>query len=209
MEDLLKLIVPHAILLAVIGFLCRSIISHWLSKDVDRFKERLHAEHEAEAAKMSHTLELAQLEHEIRFSRVYEKRFLKIEELHTDSRHLVDALAEALRVEAATRANRIVDAHASVLALQRELKLYEIFLPADFVAVWEEELSRIYSSLHDLASATSDPRNPRQPALRESVNEIAASLRALNGQLADRARRILENPTQPPPPSASVPVHGN
>lgn len=192
MKDLLQVLVPQAVLLAVLGFLCRSIVRHWLTKDVARFKDQLHAEQEIQARQIQHALEIAKLEYQVRFTRLFEKRFEKIEELHADSRQLVDTLAESLRVEHSTQAERIMDARVRTLNLQRKLKLYEIFLPEAFVLEWEEELSRIYALLHRFASATSDPSSPHQPALRESVDGIAASIRRLNGELAERARSILE-----------------
>jgi hypothetical protein len=210
MSELQQVFVIQTVLLAAVGFLCRSIINHWLSKDVERFQDRLRADQEAQLRQLQHSLDLARLEHQVRFSRLYDTRFLRIEELHRDSRALVDALADALRVDQKTQLDRIMSAHMRVHLFQNKLKLYEIFLPRDFVDEWDSELSKMWQSLHRLASATSDPTRLQQPQLRDSVDEIASSLRRLNGELADRARSILEEsaitgrhtPTPTPPNSA-------
>jgi hypothetical protein len=192
MNEVLQLLIPHAVLLAVLGFLGRSIYTHWLNKDIERFKDQLRAAQESHARNLEHALEIARLEHQVRFSRLYEKRFSKIEELHTESRQLVSALADSLRVDAATSEERIHEAERSVLVLHQKLKLYEIFLPAAFVAEWDQELSNTYMAVVRLGSARADPHRPLQPALRESVDAIAATIRRLNSQLADRARSIIE-----------------
>ena len=55
-----------ALLLGAVGFLVKSIINHFLSKDVENFKNRL---------------ELTAVEHKIRFSNLHEKRALIISKL--------------------------------------------------------------------------------------------------------------------------------
>lgn len=152
------------------------------------------AAQESHAKSLAHDLEIARLEHQVRFSRLYEKRFLKLDELHADSQQVVSTLADSLRVDAATSERRISEAENSVLALHQKLKPSEIFLPALFVAEWDQELSNAYRAVVRLRSARADPHYPLQPALRDSVDAIAATIRRLNNQLADRARSIIEQP---------------
>jgi len=55
-----------AILLGAVGFMVKSIINHFLSKDIEKFKKEL---------------ELATIEHQVRFSNLHEKRALVISKL--------------------------------------------------------------------------------------------------------------------------------
>ncbi|MEX1094617.1 MAG: hypothetical protein WED34_01140, partial [Planctomycetales bacterium] len=58
MAEVVKFLGGSAILLTVVGFLIRSLVAHYLSKDVETFKTKL---------------ALQALEHEIRFRRVDER----------------------------------------------------------------------------------------------------------------------------------------
>lgn len=190
--EVLTLVFTQTILLAVLGFIGRSIYLHWLSKDLERFKDQLRFQQETHLRQTQHSLDLLKLEHQVRFSALYEKRFLKIEELHKDVRELVDALIESLKIDPATRRDRIMDASQKTFALYEKLKLYELFLPATFVEEWGNELSEVSISISNLASATADPTNPHMQTLKQAIDRIAASLRKMNGQLTAKAREILE-----------------
>jgi hypothetical protein len=63
-----------AVLLCVIGFLSRSILAHFLSKDIETFKANLQIESQREITKLKSSLELIAFEHQVRFSRLHEKR---------------------------------------------------------------------------------------------------------------------------------------
>jgi hypothetical protein len=193
MKALIELLLPHAVLITAVAFLCRSIIAHFLNKDVEKFKDQLKTLSEAELVGLRHGHEVARLEHQVRFSRLYEKRFEKIEELHTDSRNLVDALMDALRVDSKTQLDRIVSAHGSIYSFQRKLRLHEIFLPKDFVTLWNAELTKMFDSLTELINQRDDPRFNPITSRQNAAGEIAESLRRLNGELADHARKIIEN----------------
>lgn len=191
-NDVLVLVVPQALLLALLGFLSRQIYLHWLNKDLERFKDQLKAQQEAQIRETQHALDKLKLEHQVRFSALHEKRFEKIEELHTDVRILVDALLESLRIDATTRHARILDASQKTNALYEKLKRFELFLPATFVEALETELGEVSLALSNLGTATADPTRPSQPELRNAVDKIAASLRTINGRLTAQARAILE-----------------
>jgi hypothetical protein len=78
-----------AVLIAVIGFLSRSLLSNFLSKDIEAFKANLQMESQREITKLKSSLELIAFEHQVRFSRLHEKRaeviatlYGKIDELY-------------------------------------------------------------------------------------------------------------------------------
>lgn len=79
-----------AVLLALLGFLFRSIMKHLLSKDIEVFKTRLKADSDATLASMSHDLTIAAIEHEVRFSSLHQTRAEVIAEIY---RLLSEALA--------------------------------------------------------------------------------------------------------------------
>jgi hypothetical protein len=80
-----------ALLFAVFGFLSRSIINHFLSKDVEKYKIDLRAENERSLEELKTSLKIIAFEHEIRFSRLHDKRAKIIAELYTRLVGLVHA----------------------------------------------------------------------------------------------------------------------
>lgn len=63
-----------AAVVGVVGWLARSIILHLLSKDVEKFKSSLQIESQLELANLKASLESKAFEHQVRFSRLHERR---------------------------------------------------------------------------------------------------------------------------------------
>lgn len=60
--------------LTVLGFLSRTIIIHWLNKDVEKYKAKLQNAHDVEMEKLRNELNIRYIEHDIRFRSIYEKQ---------------------------------------------------------------------------------------------------------------------------------------
>lgn len=82
----------NAALLAVLGWLAKSFVEHQLKKDASSFQSGLEAKSKEAITRLENELQLRTLEHEIRFSRLHEKRALVISELYG---HFVEVLWEA------------------------------------------------------------------------------------------------------------------
>jgi hypothetical protein len=70
----------NAFLLVVLAVLGRSLLSQWLSKDVERFKAALQAESQSSSERLRHQLQRAALEHQVAFSKLHERRAEVVEE---------------------------------------------------------------------------------------------------------------------------------
>ena len=70
-------------LLAVLGWLSKSLVSQLLAKDIEGFKSTLKSEAEAASQKLRHDLEKATIEHQVKFSKLHEKRAEVIAELYS------------------------------------------------------------------------------------------------------------------------------
>jgi hypothetical protein len=80
-----------AVLLTALGFLARSVINHYLSKDIEMFKSQLKASADLAQAELKSSLKLIATEHEIRFKSLHEKRALVLGELYAQ-------MAEAVKL---------------------------------------------------------------------------------------------------------------
>jgi hypothetical protein len=81
-----------AALLAVLGFLGKSILEKLIVRDTIQFEKDLQAKSDAAIENLKSELQLKTIEHQVRFSRLHEKRAEVIAELNG---YLVEALWEA------------------------------------------------------------------------------------------------------------------
>jgi hypothetical protein len=87
----------NALLLAILGFLARSLLQTWLTKDIrafeanlkstaeselERLKFQLKAKGDASIEELRSHLQQAALEHQVRFSRLHERRARLIEKVY-------------------------------------------------------------------------------------------------------------------------------
>jgi hypothetical protein len=82
----------NAALLAVLGFLAKSILEKIIARDIKRFESDLKAKSDAAIEQLKNELQLKTIEHQVRFSRLHEKRAEVIAELNG---HLAEVLWEA------------------------------------------------------------------------------------------------------------------
>lgn len=83
MEDLLKYLGTATLLTTAVAWLIRSITIHFLSKDIDTFRNRLQAQSNIELEKTKHELHLLAFEHEKRAHLLHERRAQAISELYS------------------------------------------------------------------------------------------------------------------------------
>ena len=81
-ESILLVFGGNALLLVVLGWLARSLGSQFLAKDLEKFKTELSAASSATTEQVKHDLQRAALEHQVRFSKLHERRAEVIAELY-------------------------------------------------------------------------------------------------------------------------------
>jgi len=80
--ELIKSLGGLAILAVALAWLTKSIITHLLSKDVEAYKSRIASESAREIEQFKAQLQMMAREHEVRFSKLHEKRADIISELY-------------------------------------------------------------------------------------------------------------------------------
>ena len=81
-QSILLALGGNAALLVVLGWLARSLGSQLLAKDLETFKADLAAASSATTERLKHDLQLAALEHQVRFSKLHERRAEVVAELY-------------------------------------------------------------------------------------------------------------------------------
>lgn len=82
----------NAALLAVLGLLGKSLLEKLIARDTKRFESELKAKSDSAIEQLRSDLAIRSIEHQVRFSRLHEKRATVIAELYG---HLVEMLWEA------------------------------------------------------------------------------------------------------------------
>ncbi len=78
----LTAISTSAVLLAFVAWLVRSVITHWLSKDIEQFKMTMKYEKDIEIERLKGQLKKMTAEHEIMFNQLHTKVFATIARLY-------------------------------------------------------------------------------------------------------------------------------
>ena len=73
LKALFGILLPSSIAIAVIGWLVRSLVTHFMSKDIEKYKLELKANSDKEIEHLRSDLRIHALEHEVRFRKLHEK----------------------------------------------------------------------------------------------------------------------------------------
>lgn len=92
MDQIITILGGASLLIGAVAWLMRSIINHFLSKDIENYKIRLKAETDQKIEEFRTSLRMSAFEHEIRFLHLHEKRAEILAELY---KRLVDAVSAA------------------------------------------------------------------------------------------------------------------
>jgi len=81
-EIIIGAIAANTIMIAVLGFLARSVIQHFLSKDIEKFKSNLESEAKSELESYRSNLEKERIRLQISYSGIFEKQATVIIEMY-------------------------------------------------------------------------------------------------------------------------------
>ena len=82
-EEVIKFLGGSALLLAAVAWLIRSLVSHFLSKDVEEFKTQLQSQSAVTLERLRHDLRLVAAQHENQIRLLQESRAAVIAELYS------------------------------------------------------------------------------------------------------------------------------
>lgn len=146
-QSVLLAIGGNAALLAIMGYLAKAVFDGMLARDTKRFEAELKAKSDSAIERLKSDLQLRTIEHQVRFSRLHEKRATAIAELYS---LLIEALWEAesflspvefvgepsKHEKNATARNKLVD-------LYRHFDKHRIYLPVEQCNALQELISTV------------------------------------------------------------------
>ncbi len=145
--EVIKFVGGSAVLLAIAGWLIRTIIQHFMTKDIEQYKFDIRRQGEIELEKLKAALNIEAVTHEIRFSKLHNRRAEIIDELF---KKIVafDASATVLMVEfdmddpeeLREKADKFIDIYYDFHQYAEQNEIY-----------FSEELCKLIAGLHSEA----------------------------------------------------------
>ncbi len=145
-----------ATLLAALALLFKSIVKHWLDKDVETFKSQLKAAEAISTERLKASLARATTEHQVTFSKLQERRADVIEKLHS---YLVELRIEASQATAVFRSvnappplEQLAKADDLRIQLTHYFEKNRIYLPENTCVPLFELLAEMQAQIMSFAS---------------------------------------------------------
>jgi hypothetical protein len=142
-------IFANATLLAVLGWIGKSLFEHVIDRNSQRFEIELRAKADSTIERLKTDLQLKTIEHQVRFSRLHEKQAGVIAELNA---HIVEALwaAESFLspmewVGEPKKPEKHRNAMNKLVELYRYFEKHRIYLPDQLCAVVEKLITDVRS----------------------------------------------------------------
>jgi hypothetical protein len=141
----------NVMLLAVLGYLAKSLMSQLLAKDLKHFETKLSQASAVAAEELKHSLSLVAHEHHVRFSHLHDKQAIVLEDIYAKLLEFEDASAALTLANNDTPENLMEFALNRAQDAGRELAQYirkkEIYLPAAVSTQLHSLLDRVNSLL--------------------------------------------------------------
>jgi len=185
------------VLFTVLGFLAKSLLSQWMVRNAKQFESDLNAKSDATIEHLKSELQLKAVEHQVRFSRLHEKRASVIAELYG---HLVEAIwgAESFLspVEWTGEPNKEEKHRIAMNKLAdvyRYFDKHKIYLPPELCASLDELIQHVRSHVIKFGVYVEYPVSDfHKEIIKEKREAWASGWDAINTQVP-LARQKLED----------------
>lgn len=181
--DIIKFVGGSTVLLVMIAWLIRSIVTQYLSKDIEAFKSQLRVQ---------------ALEHEIRFARLHEKVAETIAKTYGKLQRIFDCLSRYVNIEQSSndplRTRYREELHQAYEDFQKYFRPRRIYLPHETAErIWEAacKLQDVEWTFSVPLSAQPLDQGEAHAALMDAYKELQKRARPLLQLLEDEFRRLL------------------
>jgi hypothetical protein len=187
-----------ALLIGALAWLARSLISHFLTKDVEKFKDQISAASELEKEKLRNDLRKIAYEHEVTFSKLHTERAEIIKMTHSLLVDVIEALDSMLflsgtpdeEVIARDRTDKAKRAHDALVEYHNKNR---IFLPSELARQISTLISELGTAYVSHRSGITQPGPAGIPPERGAANRkrLREAATNLGDELENEFRRLL------------------
>jgi len=184
-------------LLLALGYLVKLFLDNRIAQDAKRFEIELRAKSDATIEQFKNTLQLQTIEHQVRFSRLHEKRASVIAELYG---YLVEALWEAESFLSPMqwagepdKKKKYDQAQDKFIELYRYFEKHRIYLPEEICISLQDLIRTVRSQIHGFGVwARYGDHLHSDDSRKQMMEDWDSNWKAFTNE-APVARRSLEN----------------
>lgn len=196
-EELLKTFGGQAILLAAVGYLIKTLVSNRFERDAEQFKHELKRTSDIEIERLKNALQMAAIEHQVRFSKLHEQRVEIIGKL---SRMIQEtpAIVGSLVLGNPNDAEKLAAARTCTLDLFRYVQVNSVVLPVDLckeLDQYAENLSRMVTFIDvywgRIDFPTPEIRAKQSEILLQAASALESEIPKIRNKLIEDLRKLL------------------
>ena len=196
-QDLIKTLGGEGMVLAAVGWLVKTLVSNRFARDAEAYKTQLKTSADAEIERLKNSLQIVALEHEVRFSKLHERRAQVIADLY---KLLVEApgVAGGYILDDPSDSSQAHIAAEKALELYRFVDLNRLYLPDSVCVLLEKFVNTLKGSvatvrLYWTQVKTASPKidDKRSEVLLKACEVLETELPALRKQLEIEFRSLL------------------
>lgn len=190
-QDVITAVGGQAGFLLAAAWLTKKIVSQRMLLEAEEFKTKLKGDADAQIERLKNTLQMTALEHQIRFSRLHERRAEVIAELY---KLLVEAPSTAQRfIFTHTRDHSQAErTHGKVLELYRFVELNRLYLPIPVCVLLDNFVKNLRHTVIQVDVYWTRIENPTAETIKQQNEVMLAACTALETELP-ALRKELEN----------------
>jgi deoxyribodipyrimidine photolyase len=185
-----------AALVAILGFLAKSLVTNLLNKDIEKYKVTLVAEKDAKLTELRHEFEKLSNEHRVRFERLHDRRdeiiadlYCKLVEFHRGVDRFVD---DALLLEGAELEREKKELWRVVDDFRDYAEKHRIYFSEQLC----EQLDKLYETADKptsllMQTAESEGKENLVIAWQEAKNVLSGNVTEIRGVIEKEFRELL------------------
>lgn len=189
-ETIIGAVAANTIVLAILSYLARSIIQHFLSKDIEKFKNKLELEAKTEIESYRSKLEKERIRLQISYGGIFEKQAIVIIEIYKLILDFEKKITSVMTPLGEDKDQLYRDFTESYKVLFNYYEDNRILLPKSFEEAFEAFLKRIYNAIN-VHKSVSEQLDRRQILERLNILKKEDVERLYSQQ--DKAFEIIDN----------------
>ncbi|MBI3895592.1 MAG: hypothetical protein HY313_06645 [Acidobacteria bacterium] len=191
------------ILLGIVAFLARSVIRAWLDKDVEKFKVELKSTSDTAIERLKADLQRAAYEHQVRFSKLHEKRAEVIAQLDkylAETTWAIEDFVQPFEGEP-SRKEKYVPTWNKIVECLRFLDQHRIYLPESLcnkLAKFLTDLRKLTIEVgvyESIEHPTNETLQKKWKILEQAWDSVKQEIPAARRALEQEFRQILGDDT--------------
>lgn len=188
--DVIKTLGGDTILLGAVAWLIKTFISSRLTREVEQFKAHLKTNADTEIERLKSSLQMIALEHQVRFSKLHERRAELIAELYELLLDTESVARKFIFIETRDK-KEAAAAKSKVFELYDFIQKHRLYLPNSVCRSLDNFEGNLRRSVLFVSSYWTDIEFPNDQTIRDQNEVMLAACNALETDLPT-LRKVLE-----------------